>query len=259
MSSMSSTQRVAMIEALPEEMFHYHILTHFDSFDLLRFAQVSKLCNQLCGDSVWQRLFEAKFPLFVEKTEETLSEDSYQERYRRVLFGKVSILLQLYDDASFNAKDCVAHWDREHDYYHVKLSYIRTTSQYANTLLPHHIHVRPRPKMLEGLAPYGELYIPPLPYSEYFTVGEHIELQWGSGWYWWKGVVISIDGDRMMMAFTHFSTTSTHYTETAIYGKPNSFVNGVRKITEEQLQVWKQIYKSKGYPIEANEEFLKSL
>jgi len=250
---------------LPSELLP-EILIHLDFRVLVTASEVSHaFLKGANNDDVWRNRVKVDYPLFADQLK--ASKMKPKEFYIAVKRGQVVVVIQVYDSDQVNCKDCYAAMTLE-GYLKVAVSY--HTVDFFNALETMIIDpndprtpVRARPAVMANLEPYGQLYIPPLPFSQYFKPGEEIELQWGAGYYWWRGVVDKIEhGERMTMIFTHFGADSSYYREVAIYGIENGACKGVRKLSEEEKMLWRRLMTETGktmWPVRQEDQVPSSL
>jgi len=190
--------------------------------------------------------------------------------YKKIKTGEVCTRVQIYyhETQQVHFKDFFAWYDGEilvgercgqvYEYYDFlqlveskkcNFTLLRnTTSKENNVDNLTGLNIRGVPQNILHLKSPYEIFIPPTTsWSEYFYEGEEIELQWGSGFFWWRGIVEKIDGAYLQMIYTQWEDESIYYREIAVFGQQNGQCYGVRKLNPNEKLFYRKMMIEAGH------------
>jgi len=205
--------------------------------------QASKKCS-IVTTFIWEKLYKQDFPLCYLQPENSDWKAHYEKTYK----GEVKFVVQSYYVDQLVCRNAIGRYVKYTLHRKIVHCFGHETNEERPT--PPEERIRSLPPNIRSLditqKDDTEVYIPPVPWSEFLKHGDEIELQWGSMHYWWRGVVDKIEGDDLTMIFTQFKQNWHFYREVAIYGNKNEKCGGVRKIEEpETVATWKEIFEER--------------
>lgn len=242
------------LNQLPKEL----VLVILENLAVRDLLNASETCVELkslaMADEVFYHRACNDYPLFEcafdKLSLEANKKDAYQY-YKKIYTGSYFTRVHVHDAEQVNFKNFFAWYAGGGQLVGFRMN--RDEYEECSQSLQHNLADQPFIENLEARAAKGEVrkipqnirhmktpfeaFIPPPEikcWADYFYIGEEIELQWGAGYFWWRGIVENIDGVKLHLIFTQWGHTSHYYREQCIFGKENGQCKGVRKLEIEQ-------------------------